>query len=80
MDLYLLGLTFGVLCLFPNEYLDIKIVVLIAASAPVGSNAPIFAERCGSDSAQAVRCVSMSTIFSIITLPLIVAAATAIWT
>ncbi len=72
--------TFGVLCLFPAEYLDIKIVVLIAASAPVGSNAPIFAERCGADSAQAVRCVSMSNLFSIINLPIIVAEAIAIWT
>jgi len=72
--------TFLALCLFPAKYLDIKLVVLIAASAPVGSNAPIFAERCGADSAQAVRCVSMSTIFSIVTLPVLVALAKTLWT
>ena len=70
---------FAALSLMPARFLDIKLAILIAASAPVGSNAPIFAERSGRDSAPSVRCVSMSTVFSIITLPVLIAIARAFW-
>ena len=64
-------LTILMLVLLPEEYRIIKLTVLIAASAPVGSNVAIFAQLYDGDYFRAVKEVCLSTVFSIITLPLI---------
>ncbi len=73
------AVTFAVLSLVPNEYYMIKMTVLIAASAPVGSNVAIFAQRYGLSYTQAVKSVCLSTILSIVSLPAIVFLASRLW-
>lgn len=72
-------LTIGVLYIIPREYLEIKLTVLIAASAPVGANVAIFSQLHGLDYTRAVKSVCLSTIFSIITMPVIIALAQLLW-
>ncbi|MCC8067085.1 MAG: AEC family transporter [Clostridiales bacterium] len=69
------ALTIVLMFLVPAEYQTIKLTVLIAASAPVGSNVAIFAQLYGQDYTRAVKEVCLSTLLCIITLPLIVGAA-----
>ncbi len=59
------------LMVFPQKYYIIKLTILIAASAPVGSNVAIFAQLYDKDYRAAVKEICLSTIFCIITLPLI---------
>lgn len=72
-------LTFGVLSLFPGGFSDIKLAVLTAAAAPVGSNVAIFAQRNGLKYTDAVKNVALSTLFSIVTMPLILGMAAMVW-
>lgn len=67
------------LCLIPLQYRDIRLAILIAACAPVGSNVAIFAEMNGLDYTRAVKSVCLSTICSILTMPAIVAIAQVVW-
>lgn len=71
--------TFGVLSLFPKEFLAIKLAVLTAAAAPVGSNVAIFAQLNGLKYTDAVKSVALSTIFSIVTMPVILGIAAMAW-
>ena len=50
---------------------EVKIALIILASAPVGSNVAIYAQRLGQDHARAVTEVCLSTVFSLITMPLV---------
>ena len=72
-------LTFGVLSLFPEEYFSIKLAVLTAAAAPVGSNVAIFAQLNGLRYTEAVKNVTVSTIVSIVTMPVILSIAAMCW-
>ncbi len=72
-------LTLGVLSIIPAQYHTIKMAVLIAASAPVGSNVAVYAQANGGDYKQAVKDVCVTTIFSILTLPAMVALAESMW-
>ena len=65
-------LTIILLGFFPAEYHTLKLAVLIAASAPIGSNVAIFAQLYGQDYTRAVKEVCLSTLLCIITLPLII--------
>ena len=67
------------LSICPNLQLDIKIAILIVAAAPVGSNVAIFAQLEGLDYKRAVKTVCLSTVISIITVPLIVCISQYIW-
>jgi len=67
------------LCLVPNIYRDIKLTVLVAASAPAGSNVAFFAQLNGLDYRRAVKGICMTTLFSIITMPIILLVAQKIW-
>lgn len=69
------AITLLVLALFPDIDRMIRLAVLIAAAAPVGSNVAIFAQLYGQDYTRAVKEVCLSTLFCIITLPLITAVA-----
>lgn len=72
-------LTIGVLSLIPAAYRDIKLAILIAAAAPVGSNVAIFAQLNGLNYKTAVTSVCLSTICSIVSMPIIVGVAGLIW-
>jgi predicted permease len=58
--------------LLPKEFRDIKLTMLIAASAPIGSNVAIFAQLNGLNYKTAVINVCLSTIFSIVSMPIII--------
>lgn len=64
-------LTMALLFVFPEKYHMLKLTILIATSAPVGSNVSIFAQLYGQDYMQSVKEVTLSTLLCIITLPLI---------
>lgn len=51
---------------------NVLIVSVLGASAPVGATATIFSAKYGRDTELSVRLVSLSTILSLITMPLIV--------
>lgn len=69
----------AVLSLLPAEYNMIKLAVLIAAAAPVGSNVAIFAQMNKKDYTQAVKDICLSTVLCIFTIPVIVGIAGALW-
>ena len=68
-----------VLNFVPNEYLMLKIITLIASSSPCAAAVPIFAQKFNKDFALGARIVSISTLLSLITIPLIVQSAVYIW-
>lgn len=69
----------GLMIFVSNEYYMIKMVTLIAVSAPVGFNAAILAQQFDLDYSQAVRYVCHSTLFSIATMPAMVIMMDMIW-
>lgn len=76
----MIPLIVGLLMIFvSNEYYTIKMVTLIAASAPVGFNVAILAQQFDKDYFQAVRYVCHSTLFSIVTMPAMVILMDMIW-
>lgn len=66
------AVTIGLLLLLPASMNELKLAVLIASACPVGSNVAVYAQLHGRDYGYAVETVVISTLFSIITLPLIV--------
>lgn len=72
-------LTLLLLCLVPGEYHIIRVAVLLAAAASVGSNVAIFAQLYGANYRDAVKDVCLSTLCSILTMPVIIAAANILW-
>ncbi len=72
-------LTLALLWLAPKEYMDLKLAVLIVAITPVGSNVAIFAQIHNQNYTQAVKSVCLSTLCSIVTMPLLVALARLLW-
>lgn len=66
-------LTMLVLRLLPAAYADLRTTLLIVASAPVGSNVAVYAQKLDGDYAYAVRLVCLSTLLSIVTMPLLFA-------
>lgn len=72
-------LTLALLWLVPAEYMNLKLAVLIVAITPVGSNVAIFAQIHNQNYTQAVKSVCLSTLCSIVTMPLLVALARMVW-
>ncbi len=70
-------LTLLVLSLFPAG--NMRLAVLIAASAPIGANVAVYAGRVGADYPYAARTVCLSTILSVVTMPLVVMLAEFVW-
>lgn len=68
-----------VFCLVPNRYLEIKNVVLIAASAPVGVMVALFAQQYKHDFEYGARIVSLSTILCMITIPIVLVLSDILW-
>lgn len=56
--------------------MTIKLVILTAASAPVGSNVAVYAQLYDADYPYACQTVAVTTIFSVCTLPLMIAIGT----
>lgn len=67
------------LLLIPEKYNEIKTVILIATSAPVGVSVAIFAQQYGSDYEYGSRIISLSTFLSLITIPIIITLSNIIW-
>lgn len=64
--------TLVILMLLPQEYNEIRLSLLISASAPSGANVAIFAQKYNADYSYAVNIVCLTTLLSIVTLPFIV--------
>lgn len=56
----------------PEEFAELKMALLIVAACPTGSNVAVYAQLYDSDYSYAVESVIISTLFSIVTIPLIV--------
>ena len=69
----------GVLCLLPESINEMKMILLISASAPIGANVAIFAQKVGLDYTKAVKTVCLCTILSIISMPLLILLASTLW-
>ena len=70
------------LCLLaavPESLRSMKMALLLAAACPVGSNVAVYAQLHGKDYPYAVETVVISTLFSILTMPLIARLASAVW-
>ncbi len=72
-------ITLGLLTLLPGQYRDIKLTILIAAAAPVGSNVAIFAQLNGLDYTRAVKSICLSTLLCIVTMPILIGVAGFLW-
>ena len=72
-------ITLVLLSLLPGEYMELKMAILIAAACPVGSNVAVYAHLHDRDYPYAVETVVISTILSLITIPLLVALAQMVW-
>ncbi len=67
------------LSLLPADMAAMKMVLLIAVSCPVGSNVAVYAQLHGKNYPYAVETVIISTVLSILTIPLVVHLSTMIW-
>lgn len=68
-----------VLSVLPARFSDLKLALLIASACPTGSNIAIYAQLHNRDFGYAVETVAVTTILSLLTLPLIVQIAGMIW-
>ncbi len=64
--------------LIPAGY-EIRSALLIAAACPVGANVAVYAQLNGGDYAYAVKTVVLSTLFCILTLPVVLTISQFIW-
>lgn len=69
----------GLLCLLPNQYYELKICLLIASACPVGSNVAVYAQLHNKDYVYAVETVVLSTLFSIVSIPILIFVFQNIW-
>ena len=65
-------LSMGVLFLLPADMAEVKMAMLIVAACPTGSNVAVYAQLYDSDYSYAVETVIITTLCSIITIPLMV--------
>ena len=72
-------ITLGLLSLLPAEFMELKLAILIAAACPVGSNVAVYAQLHNKDYPYAVETVVISTLLSLITLPLLLQLAQMLW-
>ncbi len=64
-------LTMVLLGLLPIGSMELKLTTLVVASTPIGANVAVFAQINDKDYTRAVQLVCLSTLLSIITLPLL---------
>lgn len=72
--------TLSLLCLLvaPQEWHTLCLAILLSASAPIGSNVAVYAQKLNLDYTYAVQTVCISTLLSIVSLPLIISLAVSI--
>lgn len=70
---------FVVFWALPQSVLSIKTAVFISAICPVGSNVAVYAQLHGKDYSHAVKTVTASTVFAIITMPIFIMLANLLW-
>ena len=73
------ALALALLSLLPGSLHDMKLALLLAIACPVGSNVAVYAQLHGKDFPYAVGTVIVSTLFSLVTIPLLVWLAGLIW-
>lgn len=66
------------LCLLPAD-LILKQTLLIAAACPVGANVAVYAQLYGKDYAYAGKIVVLSTLLAVLTMPIVIAAGSAMF-
>lgn len=71
--------TIFMLSLFYNIPYEVRLSILIAASAPAGSNVAVYAQRLNKDYVYAVKTVCLSTLLSILTMPVCIYIAEWLW-
>ena len=71
-------LTIVCLMLLPAGWRQISTVLIIVSAAPIGSNIAVYAQHLGLDSSYAVQMVCLSTLLSLITLPVMLSLAAAL--
>lgn len=64
---------------FVTGYQAICMTLLLASCAPIGSNVAVYAQKLDKDYPYAVKTVCLSTLMSIITMPVVVALTQMIW-
>lgn len=72
-------LTLAILSVIPNDFSLLKQTILIVASTPIGSNVAIFAQLYHQEYTQAVIDVCLTTLLSVITLPMVLFISSLIW-
>lgn len=65
------AVTIGLLYALPASMNEMKLALLIAAACPVGSNVAVYAQLHNKDFGYAVETVVISTLLSIVTMPLV---------
>lgn len=73
------GVTLLMLSCFSSTSVDMRIAILIAAAAPVGSNLAVYVQKQGQNSGESVKMICLSTILSAITMPFILLLAAFLW-
>lgn len=72
-------LTLAAFTILPQSMYSLKLAVFISSVAPVGANVAVYAQLHDKDYPYAVQTVTMSTIFSVLTMPLIIMLANFLW-
>ena len=67
------------LALLPKAYFDLKLTLLIAEACPTGTNIAVYAQLHDQDFGYAVETVAVTTILSLLTLPLVTQLAIMLW-
>ena len=72
-------MSIALLSLFSGVSVSLRYALLIAACAPIGANVAVYAQRLNGNYTYAVQLVCLSTLLSIITMPLIMGLAGVLW-
>lgn len=72
-------ITLGLLCLIPATYMELRLTLLIASCAPIGSNVAIYAQKLNQNYNYAVKSVCLSTILSVLTMPFLMFLSDVLW-
>ena len=72
--------TLGAFCFVPAEFNEIRMTLMIAAATPTGATLSIFLGILKKKSSSATLIISLTTICSMVTIPLILALASLLWT
>lgn len=67
------------LSLLPEAFLEMKLALFICAACPTGSNIAVYAQLHQKNYSYAVETVVTSTLFSVLTLPIMVGLASVLW-